>query len=329
MKIALVCDYKFPAHGSAGTERIVERLLRGFTKLGHETTLVCKQGSTLPEDLTKTRILQSIPKDIDIMHFHGVEIEKENYYNSFGIPWVGTIHGGGMENNPNWLRKVNNHPNVICVSKFVSDRLNCPAFVHSCASDEELEYNEVEDHDGGFLYLAGFGWGMQKGLDIFIDLSKKFPKSRFFIAGAGGHETFVNQIISLCNSQPNLSFLGELNGKKKSNVLKNVQALIYPTHLPDACPASVVESLFCGTPVIGSANGSMPEIVPPQCGYICRTQADYMKATINMATNWARTNTISRKACRDYAVEHYSDVVAAKKHLTYYENVIKVGRTIE
>jgi hypothetical protein len=205
MKIGLICDYKFPAKGSAGSERIVERLARGFVKLGHEVTLCAKEGSTLLETdpvLNKVTIVNEMPKDVDVIHFHGVEVERENYYASFGIPWCGTIHGGGMENDPNWLRKVNNHPNIICVSKFVSDRLNCPAFVHSCASDEEFEYKEsVDPNHGGFLYLAGFGWGIQKGLDVFIDLSRKFPRKRFFIAGAGGHESFVNQIIALCNSQ--------------------------------------------------------------------------------------------------------------------------------
>ena len=320
------CYAKFPACGSMGSERVVERLCRGFVKLGHKVYLRGKPGSTTD---TGAIIVNHIPDNIDIIHKHGFEIEKEYEYKSWGIPWVSTIHGGGTENDPSWLRAVNNHPNVICVSKFVSDRLNCPAFVHSCASDEEFEFKATVDPDqGGFLYLAGFGWGMQKGLDVFIDLSRKFPKKRFFIAGAGGHESFVHQIISLCNSQLNLSFLGEINGKTKSNVIGSMDALVYPTHLPDACPASVVESLFCGTPVIGSVNGSMPEIVPAQCGFVCKTQADYMKAAIILSTNSARTNGISRQKCRDYAVENYSDVAAAKKHLIYYENIIKTGKVI-
>jgi glycosyltransferase involved in cell wall biosynthesis len=326
MKIAQVCDYKFPAKGSAGSERIVERLCRGFVKLGHEVTLVAKEGSTV--NIDKVRVLNKVPDDVEILHFHGIELEKQNYYESFKKPWVGTIHGGGMESNPAWLKLANNHPNVICVSKFVADRLNCQAFVHSCASDEELEFKQTVEPDGGFLYLAGFGWGIQKGLDVFIDLSKKFPRERFFIAGAGGDPGFVEQIKQLCKQQLNLSFIGEVNGKEKSNILGNVKALIYPTHLPDACPASVVEALFCGTPVIGSVNGSMPELVPAQCGYICKSQADYVKAVLYMATNEGRRNKINRQDCRDYAVAKYSDIIAAEKHLIYYENMIKSGRTI-
>lgn len=319
MNILFDCWYEFPARGSAGSERIVERLCRGFVKLGHKVYLRGKPGSTTD---TGAIVVDHIPADVDIIHKHGFELEKQHEYNAWGKPWVSTIHGGGMENDPKFLNGVKNHPNIICVSKFVSDRLQCPAFVHSCVSSEEFYYNPHTTKEG-FLYLAGFGWGMQKGLDIFIDLSKKFPRSRFFIAGAGGLPQFVDAIKDMCKAQHNLSFLGEVNGKEKANVLSTVEALIYPTHLADACPSSVVEALYSGTPVIGSANGSMPEIVPPQCGFICKTQADYMKAVI-----WTKTK-IKRHQCRLYAEDNYSDIVAAKKHLTYYENVIKFGRTIE
>jgi len=47
MKILQVSPYKYPAKGSAGAERYVERLCRGLVKLGHEVFLLCKEGSAL------------------------------------------------------------------------------------------------------------------------------------------------------------------------------------------------------------------------------------------------------------------------------------------
>lgn len=322
MIILQKCEYRFPAKGSAGAERIVERLCRGLQKLGHKVYLYGKEGSTTD---TGAEVVSSIPSDVDIIHHHGFCLDRQDEYNSWGKPWVSTIHGGGMEGQE-FIDQVRGHPNIICVSKFVSDRLGCPAFVHSCASDEEFEFNI--NPKGGFLYLAGFGWGVQKGLDIFLNLSKKFPKYQFYIAGAGGDSTFVNQIKSLCSQQPNLVFLGEINGKAKSDALKNADALIYPTHLQDACPASVVEALFCGTPVIGSNNGSLPEIVPPECGFICTNQAEYMKAILQIVNQRTsnEVHEISRQRCRKYALNHYSDISAGKKHLVYYENMLKNGR---
>jgi len=117
--------------------------------------------------------------------------------------------GGGMESNSSWLRAVNNHPNVICVSKFVSDRLNCPAFVHSFVSPEEFTFKENKENY--FLYLAGFDWGLQKGLDVFISLAKKMKKYNFYVAGSGNQSAFIEFIQKVCFSEQNMKFIGEIN----------------------------------------------------------------------------------------------------------------------
>ena len=43
------------------------------------------------------------------------------------------------------------------------------------------------------------------------------------------------------------------------------QILLHPKYL-DPCPTVVIEALSCGLPVIGSASGGLPEMVPPSCG---------------------------------------------------------------
>lgn len=317
MNIVQSCShYQFPAKGSAGAERIVERVSRGLVKLGHKVYLLGAKGSTTD---TGAIVVDSIPDDADIIHLHGVQMEKQEEYNKLPKPWVGTIHGGGMETDPQFLTAVRNHPNIICVSKFVADRLGCQAFVHSCASPEEFEYKEAKGNY--FLYVASFGWGMQKGLDVFINLSRRISSAQFMIAGSGGSEVFLNQLSLLCATSSNLRYIGEINGKEKSHWLSNAKAMIIPTHLADACPTTVSESLMCGTPVIGSTNGSLPEIVPPSVGFVCLSISDYMKAIVNI-------NKIRPSDCRDYAEKNYSDMAAAKKHLIYYESMLKNKRVV-
>lgn len=318
MNILMDCYAKFPACGSMGSERVVERLCRGFSKLGHKVYLRGKPGSTTN---TGAIVVDSIPNDVDIIHKHGFEIEKCDEYDSWGKPWVGTIHGGGIESNPTWLAAVNNHPNIICVSKFVADRLNCKAFVHSCASPEEFHYDIPADNY--FIYLAGFGWGMQKGLDQYISLAKKLKKFNFYVAGAGGDPSFVDFIRKVCASERNMRFIGEINGTTKTAYLAAAKALIMPTHLPDACPLTVSETLMCGVPIISSKNGSLPEIVPHGVvGYNCGNEIEYVKAVMNI-------DNISRQKCREFAMNHYSDLVACQKHLVYYDNVIKKGKVVD
>lgn len=313
MKILQWCDNVFPAKGNMGAERVVERTCRGLQKLGHTVYLKAKPESKLDW----IEVVQEIPSDVDIIHHHGWCYWDEDKYNAWGKPWVSTIHGGGMETDPKWLELSKNNPHVICVSKFVADRIGNSAFVHACSDPDEFIYKEKKENY--FLYLSSLDWGLQKGLNIFIDLAKKVRGSKFVVAGGTKNGALIYSLQEVCKANPNITYVGEVNGKEKAELFANAKAYILPTQLPDACPTTVSEALMSGTPVIGSAFGSMPEIVPPQVGKICHTELDYIKAI-------ATISQIRPEDCKKFALKNYSDVETAKKYVTYYENMLKYGK---
>ena len=315
MRIVQVCDYKFPATGNAGAERIVERLTKGLQSLGHTVVLKAKPDSKLDY----VQVVQDVPKDFDIVHHHGWCWDKEHEYNAWGLPWVSTIHGGGMEIDPNWLNAARNNPHIICVSKFVSDRIGAPAYVHNFAEPDEFIYKEEKQNY--FLYIASLDWGVQKGLDIFINLARKIRGQNFVIAGGTKNDQLRLQIQDLCRLEGNLKFAGEVNGKEKAELIANAKAVIIPTQLPDACPGTVSEALISGTPIIASANGAMPELISEQVGYVCRKEVDYVKAI----TNIARNPQITPLNCKNFALKNYSHIAGAARYLELYQNMLTKG----
>lgn len=313
MRIVQRCDYQFPARGSAGAERLVESLCKGLRDLGHEVVLWCKPGSKL--DFVDC--VENLPKDFDIVHHHGWSPQFETTeYNLWGTPWISTIHGGGSESDPFWLEKANNNPNIICVSKFVADRINCKAFVHSCVDPNEFVYQDKKSPY--FLYISGLDWGFAKGLDIFIELARLNSHKSFIIAGSGKNQQIIDYIKHNCANLSNLNFVGEVNGIEKVNLIANAKALIMPTKLGDACPLTIPESLMCGTPVIGSNNGSLPELLNKKIGFNCTTISEYMKAIMII-------DTIKPLNCRKEAEERFSSIAAAKKYISLYEKRLKYG----
>lgn len=313
LNIVQWCNNTFPAKGNMGAERVVERTCRGLAKLGHKVWLCAKPASTLEG----IECVTEIPADADIVHHHGWEWHREAEYNAFGKPWVSTIHGGGMETDPNWLNAAKGNPRIICVSKFVADRVGVSAFVHACSDPDEFIFKTQKQNY--FLYLTSLDWGLQKGLDIVVRLAQKLKQYNFVIAGKTSNAALIQNIQDLCRINLNLKYVGEVNGVEKAELFANAKAYILPTQLPDACPTTVSEALMSGTPVIGSAHGSMPEIVNEKVGRICKQESDYVRAL-------ATISQIKPQDCRDYAMEHYSDVATAKKYLQYYENLLKYGR---
>jgi len=315
VKICHVRDYTPPAKDSMGAERVIERLCRAQAKLGHDVVL-CP--SMLPNTKKKFDIplVSEIPKDTDIIHFHGWDPGiSEVEYNKYGKPWVATIHGGGMENDPKWLESVRQATdNIIFVSQFCADRVNGKAVVWNCADLKEFTYKKKKDDY--FLWMGGTDWGESKGLWTTIRLAKKL-RFNLVIAGAGTNLQIIEQIKSLCDDK--IKYIGSINGKEKASWISKARGFILLTQVADACPTVVSEAMLSGTPIIGSPNGSMPELLNEEVGFICDTDVSFTKAIL-------RIGKLNPLDCRKYGLKHFQSSVAGEKCLHYYKNMLDLGK---
>lgn len=310
MKICLYCDYTAPAKDSMGAERMIEALARSLQEQDHYVVMKLNPDS----NLEIAPLVEKIPEDCDIINFNGWDYEKSyEEYNSYGIPWVVTLHGGGTDNNPRWLESLNNNPHIICVSKFISDRINCPAYAWSCSKPEDFKFKDKKENY--FLWLAGTDWGEGKGLFTTINLAKKM-KFNLKIAGTGCNKNIIDFIIKQCDDK--IEYIGAVNGLQKADLIANAKGFFLLTQLPDACPLTVSECLLSGTPIIASANGAMPELINNDVGFICKTERDIIKAVANI---WK----VDYYKCYKFGLENFSSDVVAKKYLKFYQNMIDFG----
>lgn len=310
MKIAIVRDYTAPARDWMGAERVVESLVKGLVHLGHEVVMKIHEDS---KD-APAPIVKEIPEDCDIIHFNQWHVNED--HDKYNIPWIATIYGGGSESEPSWLAKTINNEKVIAVSKFIANRLSLKDYVWTCSDPGDFIYREKKENY--FLWMAGTDWEQQKGLWTAIHLAKKF-KFKLKVAGTGQNKRIIETIKSLCDN--NVEYLGAINGKEKAEVLSKAKGFFLLTQLPDACPTVISECMFSGTPIIGSVNGAVPEVLTDKIGFVCKNETEIVKAILNIGK-------INPKDCYDYGMKHLTHVAAAEQHLKIYERQICLQKKI-
>jgi glycosyltransferase involved in cell wall biosynthesis len=79
-----------------------------------------------------------------------------------------------------------------------------------------------------------------------------------------------------------------------------------------------IESLFSGTPVLGTKRGALPEILTPDVGAIASTVEDMIKAAQTIGTR-------SPEACRARAERYFTHVKMAESYVRMYEGMKQSG----
>ena len=147
-----------------------------------------------------------------------------------------------------------------------------------------------------FIVLGvAFGWGRRKGLDVFIELSKRLDKEKYQIVLVGTDSNVDKQlpknIISIHRTQ-NQTELAELY--TAADVFAN------PTR-EEVLGVVNIETLACGTPVITFNTGGSPEIIDENTGAV--VDCDDIDAMEKEIIRICETRPYTKAACLEKARE--------------------------
>lgn len=115
--------------------------------------------------------------------------------------------------------------------------------------------------DKKMLLGVAFGWGKRKGLDVFIELSRRLPENYQIVLVGTDDATdklLPNNILSIHRTG---------NQRELAEIYTAADVFVNPTR-EDTFPTTNLESLACGTPVITFDTGGSPECIDAACGSI-------------------------------------------------------------
>lgn len=300
MKIAHVIWTRFPVQGYGGTERVCYWLAKAQAEMGHEVTILCRPGSYLPfaRTLPIPEEIESLdpylPKGTDVVQLYGTPNFR------ISAPFLVNIGGNGQPGEKF-------HPNTVFVSRNHAERHGWTEFVHN--GIDISEYPLQPKKHTYLLFLAKASWRV------------KNLRGSIRIAQAAGFPLHVGGGRAGCWHRGVVSH-GTVDGAMKLRLLQQARALLFPVIWEEPFGLIVTEALACGTPVIATPRGAIPEIVTPASGVIADSFEELVEGC-------RKAHTFSPEACRARVAEAFTHGHMAQKYQVYYEKVLRDGKLRE
>lgn len=309
MQIAQIVAGTLPCVGYGGTERQAEWLANELARQGHDVTLIARPGSTNPyctvrHASTRDEAIAAIPASADVAHFHGWYPHR-----ALRLPYLNTVHTLEKlptDNGANWVFVSASHARLYGKQSFVFNGFPVDAYRLADRKTDRL------------VFLAGIA-RPGKNLNRAVDLAKKFD---FGLDIAGGSRWRLltrsqtrRELVFLKSLVPRFRFHGIVDGEAKLNLLGQARAFLNPIRWEEPFGMAPVEAMLCGTPMLATPRGAMPEIVSDEVGRLFETDDQFAAAL-------AAVGSLSPRRCREAAADRFAIGRTATAYLEFYSRIL-------
>jgi glycosyltransferase involved in cell wall biosynthesis len=335
MKIAQVAPLaeSVPPKLYGGTERVVSWLTEELVALGHEVTLFASADSRTAGNLAavwpravrlsrprtdpaaaQAVLLQAVAErahEFEVIHSHLDWIHLP-LLQALRAPFVTTLHG--RLDLLHFPLMASRFPNAPFVSISNSQRKPLPGLhwlgtVHH-GMPEGLLRPVYEPED----YLAFLGRiTPEKGPDKAIRIARAAGYCLRIAAKVprGENQFFLREVKPLVDGSE-VEFIGEVDDRSKAPFLQNAAALLFPIDWPEPFGLVMIEAMACGTPVIATPQGSVPEIIEDGVtGFLVNTEAEAVQAV-------GRIGQLDRRRVRQEFERRFTSRRMAEDYLRAY-----------
>ena len=338
MKVAVLAPpwFAVPPSGYGGIEWIVWLLADGLVDHGHDVTLFASGDSHTKAKLAS--VFDHAPSDQigralpDLRHIlacyeRADEFDVINDHTGhlgaalgglLETPVVHTVHGP-LDGEPGevYERIGRVAPSVGLISISLNQRRPKPDlnWIANVPNALDLGHYPCKPHRGDYLLFLGrlnhekgahraIAVAMELGLPLKIAGKMREPREKEYFA------EFIQPHLG-----NGIEYLGEVNHGTKVELLQNARCTLFPIEWEEPFGLVMIESMACGTPVIATRHGAVPEVIGDGTGGVIVDHWRDIPAALE------RADAIEPAECRRYAVEQF----APDRMITDYERAYEAA----
>jgi glycosyltransferase involved in cell wall biosynthesis len=343
LRIAMVAPpwYEVPPRGYGGIEVVVAELVDALVERGHEVVLLgsgehgTRADSFLtvfdeaPSELlgdpvtevtaaaTVGRLLADL--EVDLVHDHS--FAGPLLARGRGVPTVVTTHGPVTDREGDLYAELGETVGLVSISRSQRESnpgLNWLGTVHNALDVASFPFREHKDD-----YLLWLGrFSADKAPALAIDVARR-AGVRIVLAGKlnepAEEEYFDAEVKGRLG--PDAEYVGEADADLKRELLGGARALLFPIQWDEPFGMVMLEAMACGTPVVATRRGSVPEVVEDgRTGIVVDDEDDLVEAL-------DRARSLRPADCRASVEERFSPAVMAEGYERMYRAAI--GASLE
>jgi glycosyltransferase involved in cell wall biosynthesis len=344
MRIAILAPAWFavPPTGYGGIEWIVALLADGLAEAGHDVTLFASGDSR-----TKAKLSYVFPEAPsrqigrtfwELKHALGCYARADEFEiindhtgmmgavlgGTVSTPVVHTVHGP-LDGEPGEIYELISKvaPKVGLISISMNQRKPKPDlnWIANCHNALEFSVYPMKPHRRDYLLFLGrlspdkgahraVAVAMEAGLPLKIAGKMQEPKEREYF-----HELVEPHLVD------GIEYLGEVTHGEKVELLQNARATLFPIEWEEPFGLVMIESMACGTPVIATRRGAVPEVIEHGRSGIIVDHYREMPAALEAADQ------LDPLELRRYVEEEFSPEHMVRDYVAAYQAAIEKAKS--
>jgi glycosyltransferase involved in cell wall biosynthesis len=333
VRIALTADPELPVPPRlyGGIERIIDMLVRGLVERGHEVTLFAHLDSDVPCRLVPYGGSGQHPLDVlrNTLSVSRLAFRRPDVVHSFGrLAYLAALLPTRLPTVMSYQRKPsldrvrlaarmarNGSLAFTGCSEHIAAQIRPHAPAFAVFNGVPMATYDFQPGVGGDAPLVFLGRVAPiKGAHTAVEVAQQTGR-RLVLAGNVPEEEkeyFEEQIQPHLDGE-RIRYVGPVDDTEKNDLLGRSAAFLMPIEWEEPFGIVMAEALACGTPVIGTRRGSVPEVVDDGVtGFVCDTTAEMAEAV-------SQVGDLDRAACRQQCERLFSGEAVVDAYEELYE----------